>query len=177
MGKHNTLPIFIVIILLIVGLSGCTSKTTYMVEMRDGIHLTTDVYLPSEDSLPHGTIFIRTPYNKDGLQRLGITWALYGWPVVIQDMRGRFASEGVDTAFWNAHTDGPDSLAWIANQSWCNGRIATFGGSALGICQYFMAGANPSNLACQYIQVATPNLHHHAIFQGCLLYTSPSPRD
>ncbi|RLF46005.1 MAG: hypothetical protein DRN29_05710 [Thermoplasmata archaeon] len=158
--------VFVVVALLSAGLSGCISKKTYMVEMRDGIHLATDVYLPKKKSLPHGTILIRTPYNKDKLQRLGVAWALYGWPVVIQDMRGRFASEGVDTVFRKAHTDGPDTLEWIASQSWCNGKVATFGASALGICQYFMAGANPPNLACQYIGVATPNIHHHAIFQG-----------
>ncbi len=66
----------------------------------------------------------------------------------------------------NSHTDGPDSLSWIANQTWCNGNIVTAGPSALGINQYFMAGANPPNLAGQFIMVATSNLHKHAIFQG-----------
>jgi putative CocE/NonD family hydrolase len=81
-------------------------------------------------------------------------------------MRGRYASEGNDTVFRSDHTDGPDTLAWIADQNWSNGKIATFGGSALGITQYFMAGANPPNLACQYIQVATPNLYKHAMYPG-----------
>ena len=159
------LPIFVVFMLLLVAFSGCVTKTTYMVEMRDGIKLATDVYLPRQKS-PHGVILIRTPYNKDNLQRLGTMWALMGWPTVIQDMRGRFASEGIDRAFRKAHTDGPDTLAWIASQPWCNGKIATYGASALGICQFFMAGENPLNLACQFIMVANPNLHHYAIFQG-----------
>jgi putative CocE/NonD family hydrolase len=81
-------------------------------------------------------------------------------------MRGRYSSEGMDSVFSKAHTDGPDTLEWIANQSWSNGKIATFGGSALGICQYYMAGANPPELACQYIQVATPNLYKHAVYPG-----------
>ena len=139
-------------------------KKTYMVPMRDGIKLATDVYLPYEDYPPHGCILIRTPYNKDNINLSG--WADAGWPSIVQDMRGRFASEGVDTVFRNAHTDGPDTLAWIASQNWSNGKIATFGGSALGINQYYMAGANPPNLACQYIAVATPDLHKHAIYQG-----------
>ena len=139
-------------------------KETYMVPMRDGIHLATDVYLPSEDSSPHGCILVRTPYNKDNTA-LG-AWADAGWPSIVQDMRGRYASEGIDTVFRNAHTDGPDTLQWIAEQEWCNGKIATYGGSALGINQYYMAGANPAFLACQYIQVATPNLYKHAMFQG-----------
>ncbi|MFO7677898.1 MAG: CocE/NonD family hydrolase [Thermoplasmatota archaeon] len=140
--------------------------TTYMVEMRDGIHLATDVYNRAIRSAPRGTILIRLPYNKNILSPLGFIYSLLGWPTVIQDMRGCYASEGIDTVFQNSHTDGPDTLAWIANQSWCNGKIATFGPSALGINQYFMAGANPPNLSGQFIMVATPHLHRHAIYQG-----------
>jgi len=139
---------------------------TQMVEMRDGIHLATDVYDLLLRPAPHGAILLRTPYDKDELAFLGILFSIIGWPVVIQDMRGRHASEGNDTVYQNSHTDGPDTLAWIANQSWSNGKIATAGPSALGINQYFMAGANPPNLACQFIMVATPNLHKHAIYQG-----------
>lgn len=139
-------------------------KDTYMIPMRDGNKLATDVYLPDNIDTSHGTILIRTPYNKNNMN-MG-DWADEGWPTVVQDMRGRFASEGVDTVFRNAHTDGPDTLEWIAKQEWSNGKIATYGGSALGINQYYMAGANPPDLVCQYIQVATPNLYKHAMFQG-----------
>ncbi|MFE3845622.1 CocE/NonD family hydrolase [Thermoplasmatota archaeon] len=137
-----------------------------MVEMRDGIKLATDIYLPKNQNQPHGVILIRTPYDKNGSILTGINFANAGWPTVIQDMRGRFASEGIDTVFRNSHTDGPDTLEWIADQSWSNGKIATLGGSALGLTQYYMAGANPPNLKCQFIQVATPNLYKHGITQG-----------
>ena len=147
-------------------LSGCVQKSTYMIPMRDGINLATDVYLPNKNTQSHGAILIRTPYNKNPLSLIGRVWAQNGWPVIIQDMRGTYASEGEDIVFQNAHTDGPDTLGWIADQTWSNGKVATFGGSALGITQYYMAGANPPELACQFIQVATPNLHKHAIYQG-----------
>ncbi|MCK4348378.1 MAG: CocE/NonD family hydrolase, partial [Thermoplasmatales archaeon] len=155
-------------LVVLMALSGCIKSNEYMVEMRDGIHLATDVYLPKNNNSPHGTILMRTPYDKTSYDYLstGMNLANAGWPTVIQDMRGRFASEGIDTVFKNAHTDGPDTLAWIADQSWSNGKIATYGASALGINQYYMAGANPPNLACQYIQVATPNLYEHAVVQG-----------
>ena len=166
----NSKTIIILSILFLLATSsilpGCIKPTEYMVEMRDGVHLATDVYLPPNLKQPHGVILIRTPYNKDGLKLVGMNFARNGWPTVIQDMRGRFASEGVDTVFRNAQTDGSDTLAWIAEQEWCNGKIATYGGSALGINQYYMAGANPPNLACQFIAVATPNLYKHAIYQG-----------
>jgi putative CocE/NonD family hydrolase len=80
---------------------------------------------------------------------LGILLALAGWPAVIQDMRGMYASEGTFEGYRECQTDGPDSLAWIASRDWSNGKVSTVGPSALGICQYFMAGANPPELACQ----------------------------
>jgi predicted acyl esterase len=141
-------------------------KTTVLVPMRDGVRLATDVYRPLFRSSPHGTLLIRTPYNKDSLSLVGFLGILRGWPVVIQDVRGRYASEGIDTGFKNDSADGADTLGWIVNQSWSNGKIVTYGLSALGIVQYCLAGANPQNLTCQYIQVATPNLYKHAAFQG-----------
>jgi predicted acyl esterase len=133
------------------------TKETFMVEMRDGVHLATDVYLPDGGSPPHGAIFIRTPYNKNGTS-MG-DWANNGWPSIVQDTRGRFQSEGIDTMFRDDHTDGYDTLEWIAEQNWSNGKVATIGGSATGIVQYLMAGTNPSALTCQYIGAATPNLY------------------
>ena len=155
----------ICILLLVIMLAGCVVPKQTMVPMRDGVKLATDIYV-NKGTQTHGSILIRTPYNKLGLVTLGMNWAQNGWPTVGQDMRGRFASEGIDTVFKNEHTDGPDTLAWIANQAWSNGKVATFGGSALGITQYLTAGANPPSLACQYIQVATPNMYKHAMYPG-----------
>jgi predicted acyl esterase len=133
------------------------TKETIMVEMRDGTPLATDVYLPDGGTPPHGAILIRTPYNKN-TSGMG-DWANKGWPSLVQDTRGRFSSEGIDTMFRDDHTDGYDTIAWIAQQNWSNGKVATIGGSATGIVQYLMAGTNPSALTCQYIGAATPNLY------------------
>ncbi len=142
------------------------NKKTYMVPMRDGIHLATDIYLPLLFSKPHGAILLQTPYNKDDLYSLGVLISSIGWPIVIQDMRGTHASEGIFSGFRECQTDGPDTLSWIASLDWSNSKVSTVGPSALGITQYFMAGANPPELSCQGVMVATPNLHKHAIFQG-----------
>jgi predicted acyl esterase len=166
MKNKKIVIITIFMLLFVILLTGCVQKSTQMIPMRDGINLATDVYLPGKNTQPHGAILLRTPYNKNLLSIFGRGWAQTGWPIIIQDMRGRFASEGEDVVYQNDHTDGPDTLAWIVNQTWSNGKVATFGGSALGITQYFMAGANPPGLACQFIQVATPNLHKHGIYQG-----------
>jgi len=143
----------------------CTKKT-YMIPMRDGVELATDVYLPLIHASPHGSVLLRTPYGKNDIAVVGYLFAILGWPAVIQDMRGCGDSNGNNTVFRNSQTDGPDTVAWIANQSWSNGKVATVGPSALGICQYLMAGANPPQLACQGIMVASPNLYKHAIYQG-----------
>jgi len=164
--KTKFVIIIVMLLLSLTFLAGCIKPTTNMVEMRDGIKLATDIYLPRNHNQPHGVILIRTPYDKNGSVITGTNFANAGWPTVIQDMRGRFSSEGIDTVFRNSHTDGPDTLEWIANQSWSNGKIATLGGSALGLTQYYMAGANPPALKCQFIQVATPNLFKHGITQG-----------
>lgn len=158
---------FIILLIIMTSfLSGCVKRSSYMVEMRDGIHLATDVYVNKRQTSPHGVILIRTPYNKNLLATLGFIYAQKGWPTVIQDTRGRYASEDIDRLFRTDHTDGYDTVMWIANQSFCNGKIATFGSSALAIAQYLMAGTNPPHLACQYIDVGTPDLYKHAIFHG-----------
>jgi predicted acyl esterase len=167
MKRLKFFSIITIIILLLVALTtGCIKKSTVMIPMDDGVKLATDIYLPTGSNPPHGSILIRTPYNKNFLYLIGNNWAQNGWPTIIQDMRGRFASEGEDEVFRTCHIDGPDTIEWVINQSWSNQKVATFGGSASGNTQYYIAGANPPGLACQFIQVATPNLHKHGIFQG-----------
>lgn len=111
--KNKPLIIIVSLILFILFISGCVQQSSYMVPMRDGICLATDVYLPSSNPQQHGAILIRTPYNKNPLSLFGKIWAQNGWPIIIQDMRGRFASQGEDTIFRDDHTDGPDTLEWI----------------------------------------------------------------
>jgi len=85
-------------------LTGCVTPKHAMVPMRDTVQLATDVYV-KQPSQQHGSILIRTPYDKNALVLLGMNWAQNSWPTIIQDMRGRFASEGIDTVFKNEHTD------------------------------------------------------------------------
>lgn len=66
---------------------------TYMLPMRDGVRLATDVYLP-RSAPPYPVILIRTPYDKNALKPIGEDGAQRGYAVVVQDTRGRFASEG-----------------------------------------------------------------------------------
>lgn len=71
---------------------------THRLAMRDGMRLATDVYLPS-GTPPHPVILIRTPYDKNAHKPLGEDGARRGYAVVVQDTRGRYASEGANLPF------------------------------------------------------------------------------
>jgi predicted acyl esterase len=143
-------------------------KTTYMIQMRDGISLATDVYVPSRIEIgQRGTVLIRTPYNKDGVSAFAALFSsIYGYITVIQDMRGRFASEGIDMVFQNASVDSYDTIEWILQQSWSNGKVVTYGMSALGINQFFINFANPNGLVGQAIQISSPDLYYDVMYPG-----------
>jgi len=145
-------------------------RQTVMVAMSDGVRLATDVYLPPGKG-PFPVVFSRTPYGrvkKGGGPGAGLIAA--GYAGVIQDVRGRFDSEGENLPFigcgWGEHPDGAESIAWIRRQAWSNGKVGMIGGSAGGITQNLVAGAVPEGLCAQYILVAAASLYHHASYVG-----------
>ncbi len=146
-----------------------SAQTTEMVEMRDGVRLATDVFLP-DGAGPWPTLLVRTPYGRDDLAGWGDTYNGFGVAVVTQDMRGRFDSEGTDMVFTSDGagelSDGWDTCAWIVDQAWSDGLIGTTGGSALGIVQYMQASATPPGLVVMNPVVATSNMYDDAVFQG-----------
>jgi predicted acyl esterase len=142
---------------------------TIMVPMRDGVKLATDVYRP-EGSGSWPVILLRTPYNKSGISGMGADAIRRKYVLVAQDTRGRFASEGENLPFcgegWAGHWDGYDTLEWLAQQPWCNGKIGTTGGSALGIAQLYEAGTGTNRLDCQEIIVGAPSMYQYMVFPG-----------
>ncbi|MFX1347718.1 MAG: CocE/NonD family hydrolase [Promethearchaeota archaeon] len=144
-------------------------KSTYMVEMRDGVRLATDLYLaPGSFGSPRPVILIRTPYGKNGMEIYRTFYSTQDYHLVMQDLRGTHDSEGGDKflIFSKSYQDGVDTINWILDQSWCNGKIASAGASALCINQYFYAGMNPEGLVAQQLWFGTPELFDHAIYQG-----------
>jgi len=135
-----------------------------MVPMPDGVRLATTVCFPQGHG-PWPVLLIRTPYGRGSCEEHSDVTGI-GIVAVTQDVRGRFDSEGQDVGFFADREDGQATLDWIAAQSWSNGRVATFGGSAEGIVQYLMAPGAPDVLRCQHIGVATPDIYAHAVFQG-----------
>ncbi|WP_287112798.1 CocE/NonD family hydrolase, partial [Mesorhizobium sp.] len=137
-----------------------------MVTMRDGVRLATDIYRPARGGgaldRPAPVIIERTPYGKAMASRaeleVGMTepmdratvaehFVRHGYIVVYQDCRGRYGSEGEFVKYRSEGPDGYDTLAWIAAQPWCNGRIGTMGLSYAAHTQMAAACLAPPALA------------------------------
>jgi predicted acyl esterase len=144
--------------------------TDTMVSMADGTELATTVYLPKGQG-PFPVIVSRTPYNKDSLKGEAARFCANGYAFVAQDLRGRFKSKGHDAIIfhndgWAQPHDGQDTLKWIAAQPWCNGKIGSTGGSALGITQNMAAPGAPGALKAQFVVVAYSDMYSQGAYQG-----------
>ena len=142
---------------------------TVRIVMSDGVRLATDIYLPAGDG-PFPVVFSRTPYGRVKANEGAANFAAAGYVAVVQDMRGRFDSEGENLPFigcgWSEHQDGVDTIEWIKKQKWCDGHIGTIGGSAGGITQNLLAGATPDGVKAQYISVAAASLYSDVSYVG-----------
>lgn len=138
-----------------------------MVSMRDGVKLATDVYR-QETGASTPTLVTRTPYNKDGILNVfDVMRAVQaGYVVVVQDVRGRYASEGTFNAHFQEADDGIDMFNWVTEQSWSNGIIGTFGGSYPGNTQWIPAIANPSALRAMAPSVTASDFYEGVAYQG-----------
>ena len=157
-----------------------------MIAMRDGVKLATDIYRPARKGLADAgrfpVILERTPYGKTQVSRseidVGMTasrprpevaaWFVrQGYVVIYQDCRGRYASEGEFVKYLSDGEDGYDTVAWIAAQPWCNGKVATMGLSYAAHTQGSLACLNPPALAAMVIDSgAFSNAYQSGIRSG-----------
>jgi putative CocE/NonD family hydrolase len=109
------------------------------IRMRDGIRLAADVFLPKTiGRCP--TVLVRTPYNRKApAMRSYQFFVRNGYALVVQDVRGRYGSQGVFGDVRQEGPDGNDTINWIAEQPWSNGRVAMAGSSYLGVVQWWAA--------------------------------------
>ena len=148
-------------------ISASAAAEVHMVAMRDGVKLATETFLPpGEGAYP--VVLTRSVYGRT-VGALAGAFNAAGLGFVVQDTRGRGGSEGKDMVFaddgWGALQDGADTVAWLKTQPWCNGKIGTWGLSALGITQVMLAGAT-EDVACQGIAVAASNFYDQLSYQG-----------
>jgi putative CocE/NonD family hydrolase len=149
--------------LLCAGLLGATSappETPYAkllhlrVAMRDNVRLDTNVFYPA-GSGRFPTVLLRTPYGKGGDLPVGYqSFINHGYAVVMQDVRGRYASAGAFDVLNQEGPDGYDTLNWIAGQPWSDGKVGMIGGSYLGIAQWRVALLNNPHLKAIFPVVA-----------------------
>jgi putative CocE/NonD family hydrolase len=143
------------------------------VPMRDGTTLRADVWRPDSDGR-FPVLIERTPYDKGGSSEsnlgAGEFYASHGYVVVIQDVRGRFASDGEFYPFRDdadgEHKDGFDTVEWTAEQSWSNGKIGTIGGSYSGATQYRMLSTQPPHLEALFVRQSSADYYDEWVYRG-----------
>ncbi len=112
------------------------------IAMRDGIRLSTNIYRPDTAGV-FPVILIRTPYGNGGAgNKDGHFFAERGYVYIVQDVRGRYESEGQFYAMQSEWDDGCDMHQWTGSQAWCNGSIGTTGGSYVGFTQWMPAATS-----------------------------------
>lgn len=132
-------------------------RMDFDVEMktRDGVVLRADVIRP-DISTPVPAILARTPYNKAMQLNMQshlrpVAAAQAGYAYVLQDIRGRYASEGAwdfkDLTSANID-DGVDAVEWVASEPWCDGNVGMAGGSYVAETQMAAAMGQPPSLGC-----------------------------
>lgn len=148
-----------------------------MVPMRDGVRLATDVHRPARDGEPlpgpFPALLARTSYDKSAQRYVDTIpdfFVPHGYVVVLQDLRGRYRSEGAGQYFHTANPhegrDGHDTVEWIAQQPWSNGRVGTLGSSHLAMAQTHLALYRPPHLAAIWPDVGPINSYAHQSRMG-----------
>lgn len=140
-------------------------KLDIQVPMRDGVRLSTNIYFPdSPGKFP--VLLLRTPYGNNEKGNQGeYFFAQHGYIVVVQDVRGRYESEGMFDPYQFEGFDGYDTQEWIGKQPWCNGKIGTFGGSYEGAPQWLSAPLQSKYLKAMFTSKTFSNLHNE-IYKG-----------
>lgn len=144
-------------------------ETDVEIAMRDGTVLRADVYRPDAPGR-FPVVLERTPYNRAERRGNQIVMPLYvaqrGYAVVIQDVRGRYGSDGVFKPFHQEQDDGYDTIAWCAEQPWSDGKVGTFGGSYVGATQWLAATQRHPALVCMVPAVTSDDYYEGWTYQG-----------
>ncbi len=139
----------------------------YNVEMktRDGVTLRADIYRPkAEGKFP--VLLERQPYNKYIYIGDGLASAARGYVFIVQDDRGRFASDGEWYPFRDEGKDGYDAVEWAAQLPYSNGKVGMVGISYVGCPELLTAMAAPPHLVAIYPGITASNYHDNWCYQG-----------
>lgn len=142
-----------------------TTEHAIEAKMRDGTILRADVFRPKAEG-KFSVLLERTPYDKRQSAGFGLKAATRGYVVIIQDVRGRYSSDGEWYPFKNESNDGYDTIEWAAALPYSNGKIGMFGGSYVGATQMLAAITHPPHLAGICPVVTASNYHDGWTYQG-----------
>ena len=122
------------------------------VPAADGSRLLTDHYIPLTGK-PAPTLLIRTPYGRGfpWNSLFGATFAGQGFHVVLQSCRGTAGSGGTFEPYRHEQQDGQAAVAWLREQDWFTGALATLGPSYLGYTQWALAADPPPELRAMVV--------------------------
>jgi uncharacterized protein len=112
---------------------------------RDGVCLRANLYMPVTCTEPSAVICTMTPYTAQTYHPQALHYASHGYPFLVVDVRGRGGSEGQFHPI-NEAQDAYDIVEWVARQPFCNGKVAMWGGSYTGYCQWTTAKEHPPHL-------------------------------
>jgi uncharacterized protein len=138
-------------------------RESVWIPLRDGVRLSTDLYVPKGSAGRLPVILIRTPYDKRAHRRpASAAWrfAAHGYVVAVQDVRGKFESEGEYTISKDDAPDASDTTTWLATQPWSNGKIGTYGCSYLGDTQVLQAKVRNPHHTAMIPQAAGSSIHY-----------------
>src|SRR5439155_16587438 len=111
------------------------------IPMRDGVRLSGNVFLPQKAG-KWPVIVERSPYgakSNDWYVNRALYYAHRGYVYVLQDVRGRYDSEGKWHPWDQEINDGRDTLDWCGTQPWSTGRVGMMGMSYMGLVQWLAA--------------------------------------
>ena len=137
------------------------------VPMRDGVKLYGDLYRPKREA-KFPVLLVRTPYGvqRDGIHQNMMEFAQQGYAVFVQDVRGRYESDGQWEPFRTEGPDGFDTVEWLAKQPWSNGKVGLQGGSYLGHVQWRAATQTPPSLVTMFPAVASTSIYRNWLSHG-----------
>lgn len=151
-----------------------TVERDVQVPMSDGTILLADHYIPVAVASA-ATVLVRCPYGRNGVFGLqyGHILAERGYHVLLQSCRGTFGSGGEFEPMRNEIADGQDTVGWLREQSWFDGRLATYGASYLGFVQWALAMDPPPELVAAVVHVGPHDFSRTAYHNGVFgLYNS-----
>jgi putative CocE/NonD family hydrolase len=146
--------------------------------MRDGVILRADLTLPAGvERAP--VILIRQPYGRKTpammLEQTASFWARKGYACVVQDVRGKFSSDGQFEPVVNEMNDGHDTVQWITRQSWCSGKVGMWGESYYGLTALAAAMSGVPGLVCIAPGDIVMDWHKVWFRQGAMFLNTMAP--